>query len=122
MLVIHRNGRRNHKGSGMFSAIAKKLLSGGVSAISRGASSAMMHKVGDAVVKGAATTSKRVADAVIQEAANTAGKATARAVNATIDSFVDRVRKRPAPPPEPIVVKRRKIIDSVIDGSGIVYD
>ena len=117
MLVIHRGrggggmGRNPEcSGSGLISSIASKLLSGGVSAISRGASSAIAHKVGDAVVKGAATTGTRVADAVIQEA----GARAARAV----DSLV---RKRPAPP-SPIIVKRRKIIDGVIDGSGIVYD
>ena len=101
---------RNPEGSGVLSSIASKLLSGGVDAISRGASSAVLHKVGDAVVKGAVTTGTRVADAVIQEA----GARAVRAVNAA-------VRKRPAPP-SPIIVKRRKIIDGVIDGSGIVYD
>ena len=141
MLIVIRSGgvngglRRYYRGSGMFATIARKLFSSGIKkAISSGASSAMAHKVADAVVNGATSTSKKVADAIVKEAASAAGKASARAVNTAIDSVVKKVgKKRPAAPvataprnlAEPCIVvpKRRKIhINSVIDGSGIVYD
>ena len=139
MLVFHRRGNyrggsgmgRYYHGSGMFDEIARTLFSSGIKkAISSGTSSVIAHKVADAVVNGATSTSKRLADAIIKEAVSAAGKASTNAVNTVIDSVVNRVKKRPVqqqphseafvtPPP----LKRNKIdIDSLIDGSGIVYD
>ena len=134
MLVILRRGGcrsgglgRYYQGSGMFDEIARTLFSSGIKkAISSGTSSAIAHKVVDAVVNGATSTSKRLADAIIKEAVSTAGKVSTNAVNTVIDSLANKVKKRPvqqpeafAPPPPPL--KRNKI-DSLFDGSGIVYD
>ena len=137
MLVIYRRGvsrrdggmRRYYQGSGMFDEIGRTLFSSGIQkAISSGTSSAIAHKVADAVVNGATSTSKRVADAIIKEAVSAAGKASTNAVNSVIDSVVSKVKKRPYPvQPQAYSaatpLKRNKIdIDSLIDGSGIVYD
>ena len=117
----------------MFVAIAQRLLSSGIKkVISNGTSSAIAHKVVDAVVNGAtSSTSKKVADTIVKEATSAAGKASASTVKTAIDSLVKKVKgtKRPVaeapitvyqqPPPS----KRKKInIDSLIDGSGIIYD
>ena len=147
MLVIHRGGSgcrgggmgRYYHGSGMFGEIGRKLFSSGIGkAINSGASSAIAHKVADAVVNGATSTSKKVADAIIKEAVSAAGKASANAVNTAIDSVVNKVVKtRPHPvhqshpeaawdnivaAPSPLKRKKIDIIDSLIDGSGIIYD
>ena len=140
MLVIHRRGSghsgmgRYYHGSGIFAEIGRTLFSSGINkTISSGTSSAIAHKLVDAVVNGATSaTSKKVVDAVIKEGVSTAGKASANVVNTAIDSIVNKMKKkRPqqhhseedysivAPSP----VKRKEIdIDSLIDGSGIVYD
>ena len=145
MLVIRRRGsdcrggmERYYHGSGMFGEIGRKLFSSGIGkAINSGTSSAIAHKVADAVVNGASSTSKKVADAIIKEAASAAGKASANAVNTAIDSIVNKVvKKRPHPvqqshseaawdiiaAPSPLKRKKIDIIDSLIDGSGIIYD
>ena len=139
MLVIQRRGSssgggmgRYYRGSGMFDAIAQRLLSSGIKkVISNGTSSAIAHKVADAVVNGAtSSTSKKVADAIVKEATSAAGKASASTVKTAIDSLVKKVKERKRPVVEsPITAhqqppsKRKKInIDSLIDGSGIIYD
>ena len=68
----------------------------------------------------------------MKEATSAAGKASASAVKTAIDSVVNKVVtggvKRPAAIESSIIVhqqpsKRKKInIDSLIDGSGIIYD
>ena len=132
MLIIHRRdgccgGMGRYHGSGMVDKIARTLFSSGIKkAISSGTSSAIAHKVADAVVNGATSTSKKVADAIVK-------KTVSAAVNTAIDSLVNKVKKKKRPHhqhmPEawsiavPSPLKRKKIdIDSVIDGSGIVYD
>ena len=141
MLVIHRRGScrgsglgRYYRGSGMFDEIAQTLFSSGIrKAISSGTSSAIAHKVADAVVDGATSTSKRLADAIIKEAVSAAGKASTNAVNNVIDSVVNKVKKNKRAYPAQqshseaysvaTPLKRNKVdIDSLIDGSGIVYD
>ena len=142
MLVIRRRGsslggmgRYYYQGSGMLDTIARKLFSSGIQkVISNGASSAIAHKVADAVVNGAtSTTVKKVADAIVKEATSAAGKASASAVKTAIDSVVNKVVKggvkRPAAIESSIIVhqqpssKRKKInIDSLLEGSGIIYD
>ena len=141
MLVIQRRGiydgggmGRYYRGSGMFDAIAQRLLSSGIKkVISNGTSSAIAHKVVDAVVNGAtSTTSKKVADAIVKEVTSAAGKASASAVKTAIDSLVNKVVKkggvkRPAVESDitaqPSLAKRNKInIDSLIDGSVNIYD
>lgn len=143
MLIIPRGGSgcgrryRYYRGSGIFGTIARQLFSSGIKkAISSGARSAVAHKVADVVVNGATSASKQVANAIVREAASAAGKASASAVNTAINSVVNKIKgkKRPAPPavtlieqpyitvPPPVKRQRRVNIDSVIDGSGIVFD
>ena len=122
MLVIHRGhggmGRYYHYGSGMLDVIGHKLFPDGIKkVISSGTSSSIAHKVADAVVNGAA-------NAIIKEAVSgDVGKA----VNKVVDSIVNtakKKKKRSHPShTEGVPLKRTKIdIDSLIDGSGIVYD
>jgi hypothetical protein len=147
MLVIHRrsgscyDGGMKRYGSGVLSDVARSLFSSGVKkAISSRTSSAIAHKVADAVVNGASFASKKVADAVVKEAVSTAGRLSTNAVNTAIDSIAKKVKskKRSHSPnhhhhhqqqqqQQPYInspaLKRKKIdIDSLIDGSGIVYD
>ena len=81
------------------------------------------------------STSKKVADAIFKDVVSAAGKTSANAVNTAIDSVVNKVKKKnilhPVVQQQPhseaysIVapLKGKKIdIDSVIDGSGIVYN
>ena len=127
MLVIHRSGGgggmgRYYHGSGMIEEIGRKLFSSGLKkVISSGTTSAIAHKVVDAVVNGAASeTSKKVASAIAKEVVSAAGKASA---NAVFDSIANK-KKRSADAYSVVPLKRKKIIDidSLIDGSGIVYD
>ena len=128
MLVIHRSGGgsgmgRYYHGSGMIEEIGRKLFSSGLKkVISSGTTSAIAHKVVDAVVNGAASeTSKKVANAIAKEVVSAAGKASA---NAIFDSIANKKKKRSADAYSVVPLKRKKIIniDSLIDGSGIVYD
>ena len=135
MLIIHRRGsccggmgRYYYHGSGMFGEIGRKLFSSGIQkAISSGTSSAIAHKVADAVVNGAtSSTSKKLVTYLLEE----------KHLRTAIDSVVTKVEKKKRSHPvvqQPhseaysIVVSsplnRKKIdTDSVIDGSGIVYD
>ena len=140
MLVIHRRGSCNggagryYSGSGMFDGIGRKLFSSGIKkAISSGTSSAIAHKVADAVVNGATSTSKKVVDAILKGTTAAVEKATASVVNEAIDSVVKKLTKKrslpetPPHPHEPVVVVVQPIIkklyiDSVIDGSGILFE
>ena len=133
MLLIQRNGcggggvlfhggmRRYYRGSGMIEDIGRKLFSSGIKkALSSGTTSAIAHKVVDAVVNGAASeTSKEVVNAIAKEVISAAGKASA---NAVFDSIANK-KKRSADTYTAVPLKRKKNdIDSLIDGSGIVYD
>lgn len=133
MLLIQRNGcggggvlfhggmRRYYRGSGMIADIGRKLFSSGIKkALSSGTTSAIAHKVVDAVVNGAASeTSKEVVNAIAKEVISAAGKASA---NAVFDSIANK-KKRSADTYTAVPSKRKKNdIDSLIDGSGIVYD
>ena len=122
MLVIHRGhggmGRYYHYGSGMLNEIGRKLFPDGIKkVISSDTGSSIANKVADAVVNGAA-------NAIIKEAVSgDVGKA----VNKVVDSIVNtakKKKKRSHPShTEGVPLKRTKIdIDSLIDGSGIVYD
>ena len=120
MLVIHRGHGgmgRYYRGSGMLNDIGQKLFPDGIKkVISSDTGSSIAHKVADAVVNGAA-------NAIIKEAVSgNVGKA----VNTVVDSVVNTVKKKKRTYPshsEGVPLKRTKIdIDSLIDGSGIVYD
>ena len=128
LIINHHRGHGNvgglgryYRGSGMLGTIARKLFSGGVrKAISSGASSALVHKVADTVVNGA--VKKKVADAIGKEVASAAGKASAHLIDSAIKKVVTK-KKRPA---EPCAIElspnKKSKINSIIEGSGIVYD
>ena len=128
MLIIRRDGScaggmQRYHGSGIIDAIGRKLFSSGIKAITSTTSKAIAHKVADAAVNRAVSTSKILGDAVIKGATSAAQNAASNAVNSAFDSVIERVRK--PPPPDPIVVpplKRKKYIDSLVNGSGIVFD
>ena len=124
-----RGGRYYRRGSGMLGTLAQTIFSGGVKkAINSATSSAIAHKVADAVVDGATSTSKKIAEAIVNKAASEAGKASANVVNSVIDSVGRKVRykKRRSHYPvqeQSLPLKKNKVdIDSLFDGSGIVYD
>ena len=133
MLLIINNHRghgnvgglgRYYRGSGMLGTITRKLFSGGIrKAISSGTSSALVHKVADTVVNGA--VKKKVADAIGKEVASAAGKASAHLIDSAIKKVVTKKKKRPAAT-EPCAIElsptKKSKINSIIDGSGIVYD
>ena len=95
MLIIQRRGScrggmgRYYHDSGMFGEIGRKLFSSDIKKIiSSGTSSDIAHKVADAVVNGATSTSKKVADAIAKELTSTS----ASAVKTAIDSVVKKMR------------------------------
>ena len=113
----------------MFDAFTRKLFSSGIKkVISSGTSSAIAHQVADAVVNGATSTSKNVANAIAKELTSTSASAVKTAIVKVRGT--KRLQSIPAAAAEPSIVvqpplplKRTKInIDSLIDGSGIVYD
>ena len=132
MLVIHRSGGgggayhggmgRYYHGSGMIADIGRKLFSSGIKkTLNSDTVSAIAHKVVDAVVNGAASeTSKKVANAIAKEVVSVAGKASA---NAVFDSLANKKKRLANNAYTTVPLKRKKIdIDSLIDGSGILYD
>ena len=133
MLLIQRNGcggggvlfhggmRRYYRGSGMIADIGRKLFSSGIKkALSSGTTSAIAHKVVDAVVNGAASeTSKEVVNAIAKEVISAAGKASA---NAVFDSIANKKRRSADTYTTVPLTRKNSDIDSLIDGSGIVYD
>ena len=129
MLIIRRDGScaggmKRYHGSGMFDAIGRKLFSSGIKAITSTTSKAIAHKVADAAVNRAVSTSKILGDAVIKGATSAAQNAASNAVNSAIDSVIERVKRKPEAP-DPVVIpplKRKKYIDSLVNDSGIVFD
>ena len=92
MLVIRSrgscdNGLGRYSGSGMLDAVGRKLFSNGCKiATSSGVNSAIAHRVADAVVNGATSTSQKVGKAVVKDATSTGQKAAESVVNNAIDS------------------------------------
>ena len=71
----------------MLNAIGRQLFSSGFKkAISSGVNSALAHKVVDAVVNGATSTSQKVGKAVVKGATSAGKKAVESVVNNAIDS------------------------------------
>ena len=113
MLVVKRKGTgglgRYRKGSGIFGKLSGKLVSSGFKkVISSAASSALAHKVTDAVVKGATSATEKASEDIAR------GLYTA---------LKDKVvgQKRPLPL-EDSTLELRKKINKVFDGTGIVFD
>jgi hypothetical protein len=137
MLIIKSRGgdygmRRYYAGSGIFDSITRKMFASGLKkAISTGANSVIAHKVADAVVNGATSATQKAAESVVNEAVN----AVKPIVKESLKKLVGR--KRSLLPPvstTPIVLeeivttvnnnKKKPNIDinSLIDGSGIIFD
>jgi hypothetical protein len=138
MLVIKSRGGDSgmgryyyYAGSGIFDSITRKMFASGLKkAISTGANSVIAHKVADAVVNGATSATQKAAESVVNEAVN----AVKPIVKESLKKLVGR--KRSLLPPvstTPIVLeeivttvnKKKKPnidINSLIDGSGIIFD
>ena len=101
------SGLGRYSGWGMLDAVGRRLFSSGFKrAISSGVNSALAHKVVDAVVNGATSTSQKV------------GKAVESVVNNAIDSTKKLiVGKKRSSIADPIIVpqKIKLDIDSLID-------
>ena len=112
----------------MLDAVGRKLFSSGFKrAISSGVNSALAHKVADAVVNGATSTSQKVGKAVVKGATSAGKKAAESVVNNAIDStkkWIMGKKRSIQSVADPIIVpqKRKLDIDSLTDGSGIVLD
>ena len=133
MLIIKPRGgdsgmRRYYHGSGIFDTISRKTFASGLKkAISNDAKSVILQKVADAVVTEAISATQKAAETAVNETINTVKPY----VKETVKKFVGQ--KRPSPlvltPPvaalqTSIVKNKRPQIDmnSLIDGSGIVFD
>ena len=106
----------------MLNAIGRQLFSSRFKkAISSDVNSAMAHKVVDAVVNGATSTSQKVGEAVVK-GATSAGQKDVESV--VIDSTKKWIvgKKRSLADPSIVPQKRKLDIDSLIDGSSIVLD
>ena len=120
MLVIKPRGgaggmRRYAAGSGIFDSISRKMFASGLKkAISTGAKFVIAQKVADAVVKGATSTVQKATESAVNEAIN------------SVKPYVKKLvvgQKRPPISIETVQNKIPKIdINSLIDGSGIVFD
>ena len=134
MLVVKPRGggkkRYRYGGSGIFDTLSRKLFSSGLkTAISTAAKSAIAQKVANAVVNGASSATQKAVEGAVNEAINKVKpyvlgkKRPATAVSSSSSSS-----HQPSSLPTPTVaegkeVKRRKInINSLISGSGIVFD
>ena len=119
-------------GSGIFDSITRKMFATGLKkAISTGANSVIAHKISDAVVNGATSASKKAVESAVNEAVNTVKPI----VKESLKKLVGQKRHHHTSSPSaaiPVVleeiattIKKKKPnidINSLIDGSGIVFD
>ena len=119
-------------GSGIFDSITRKMFATGIKkAISTGANSVIAHKISDAVVNGATSASQKAVESAVNEAVNTVKPI----VKESLKKLVGQKRHhRTSSPSTPIpvvleeiatTIKKKKPnidINSLIDGSGIVFD
>ena len=131
MLVIKKprgGGTRTYQygGSGIFDAICSKMFSSGLKkAISRGAQSVLGQKVADAVVKGAVTATEKATHAAVNEAINTLTPYVKESLQKVITGKkrpVEKINPSPTTPSENTAKISKLDINSLIDGSGIVFD
>ena len=118
------------EGSGIFDSISRKMFATGLKkAISTGANSVIAHKISDAVVNGATSASQKAVESVVNEAVNTVKPI----VKESLKKLVGQKRSSSSPSISiPVVleeiattIKKKKPnidINSLIDGSGIVFD
>ena len=122
MLVVKPRGGGNRQyrygGSGIFDALSRKIFSGGFKKIiSTGARAAIAQKVADAVVNGATSATKKAVEEGVNEV-----------ISKAKPYILNKLRrlKRSHPKDESGErkdLKKTKInINSLIDGSGIVFD
>ena len=115
-------------GSGIFDSISRKMFATGLKkAISAGANSVIAHKISDAVVNGATSASQKAVESVVNEAVNTVKPI----VKESLKKLAGQKRQSPSVT-IPVVleeiattIKKKKPnidINSLIDGSGIVFD
>ena len=129
-------GRYNAAGSGIFDSISRKMFASGLKkAISTGARSVVAQKVADAVVNGSTSASQKAAESIINEAINTVKPIVKNSLKKLVTGQ-KRSSAAEAVFPVPIVIpttlqegvankKKRKPdidINSLINGSGIVFD
>ena len=117
-------------GSGIFDSITRKMFATGLKkAISTGANSVIAHKISDAVVNGATSASQKAVESAVNEAVNTVKPL----VKESLKKLVGQKRHRSSPSAAiPVVleeiattIKKKKPnidINSLIDGSGIIFD
>ena len=119
-------------GSGIFDSITRKMFATGLKkAISTGANSVIAHKISDAVVNGATSASQKAVESAVNEAVNTVKPI----VKESLKKLVGQKRHHTSSSPSaaiPVVleeiattIKKKKPnidINSLIDGSGIVFD
>ena len=117
-------------GSGIFDSITRKMFATGLKkAISNGANSVIAHKISDPVVNGATSASQKAVESVVNEAVNTVKPI----LKETLKKLVGQKSSSSSPSVTiPVVleeiattIKKKKPnidINSLIDGSGIVFD
>ena len=120
LIVKPRSGKTKYQygGCGIFDSISRKLFSTGMKkAISTAAQSAITHKVANAVVNGATTAAEKAINNAVTDTVNyikpriIGKKRTAEETKSITDSQQ-----------QPQDLKKQKLINSLINGSGIVYD
>ena len=133
MLVLKKRGamrRYRFGGSGILDGFIQNMFSSGIkSAINRGINSAVAHKVANAVVNGATLAAKKTANAAVNGATlatqKAAEKATHEVFNTVVKPYVKEKlsgKKRAATTAITQSPAKRININSLIDGSGIVFD
>ena len=115
-------------GSGIFDSISRKMFATGLKkAISTGANSVIAHKISDAVVNGATSASQKAVESVVNEAVNTVKPI----VKESLKKLAGQKRSSPSVTIPAVLeeiattIKKKKPnidINSLIDGSGIVFD
>ena len=116
-------------GSGIFDSISRKMFATGLKkAISTGANSVIAHKISDAVVNGATSASQKAVESVVNEAVNTVKPIVKESLKKLV---VGQKRSSPSVTIPAVLeeiattIKKKKPnidINSLIDGSGIVFD
>ena len=122
MLIIKPRCRRiqyQHGGCGIFDSIGRKLFSTGVkNAINTAAKSAITHKVANAVVNGATSAAEKAVNNAVTDTINhikphiTGKKRKVEETKSTVADSQQTLQDS----------KKQKLIDSLINGSGIVLD
>jgi hypothetical protein len=120
-------------GSGIFDSITRKMFATGLKkAISTGANSVIAHKISDAVVNGATSASQKAVESAVNEAVNTVKPIVKESLKKLVGQKRHHRSSSPSATKIPVVleeiattIKKKKPnidINSLIDGSGIIFD